>query len=81
VSARPLTNPTPSPTSNATATASPAAQSACTARASTIIDSPITDPTERSMPAVTMTANSPSARMELLLIWRAMFVRFSRVRK
>jgi hypothetical protein len=50
-------------------------------RAIIIMDRAMMAPTERSMPAVRMTTNSPRANMAFTEDWRATLLRFSLVRK
>ena len=54
---------------------------AASAIARSIMDSAITEPTERSMPAVRMTRYMPSASSAFMAICRRMLVRFCADRK
>jgi hypothetical protein len=50
-------------------------------RASVIMASAITEPTERSMPAVRITRNMPSDKSAFIAICFRMFIRLGTVRK
>ena len=66
----PFTAPTVAPVSNPTATASSGCNPAAIARPHRKPLKPTIDPTERSMPPVRITKNTPNAIIAVRAIWR-----------
>ena len=80
VTAAPLIAPVIRPTTRPVSTASGSGRPRTRRSAQITPESPTTEPTERSMPAVRMTNVIPAARMAVNAFWRSTFDRFAGVK-